>query len=87
MLNQLGTNLKEVHNSSSLWQTICKEGEEIMSGSGGVSLGLMTSRSLTSVTPSTRGSVMSPPDNLIPRLVRDHSPELEELQAQIEALR
>ena len=55
----------------------------------GVSLGLMTSRSMTSVTPSMgSGSLRSLSDNFIPRMIRDQeSPELEELQAQIAALR
>ena len=57
--------------------------------SEGVSLGLMTSRSLTSMTPAIGSSTLrSLSDNFIPRMIRDQeSPELEELQAQIEALR
>ena len=55
----------------------------------GVTLGLMTSRSMTSVTPAMgSGSLRSLSDSFIPRMIRDQeSPELEELQAQIAALR
>ena len=57
--------------------------------SNGVSLGLMTSRSMSSMTPAmSSGSLRSLSDNFIPRMIRDQeSPELEELQAQIAALR
>ena len=54
-----------------------------------LSLGLMTSRSMISMTPAmSSGSLRSLSDNFIPRMIRDQeSPELEELQAQIAALR
>ena len=65
--------------SRPVWSAVCAESEQLTARcpvtSGGVSLGLIGS------APSSQA------DTFIPRLIRETSPELEELQAEIEALR
>ena len=64
-----------------VWSAVCAKSEQLTARcpvtSGGVSLGLIGSSS----APSSHA------DTFIPRLIRETSPELEELQAEIEALR
>ena len=57
-----------------MWTNVTEEAEKL--SESGVTLGLIGSRHLESIA-----------DNFIPRNIHDNSPDLEELQSQIQALR